>query len=109
LTSIFQLPEPGQLVDVRQRRYVVLDIGQSTLPASMFAPPTLNRQRRHHLVTLSSVEDDALGEELQVIWEIEPGATPIEKLTLICKSSRRKLACEINAFEDGLNTYPALP
>ena len=27
-----------------------------------------------HLVTLASVEDDALGEELQVIWELEPGA-----------------------------------
>ena len=82
MTSTLQLPEPGQLVDVRQRRYVVLDIGQSTLPASMFAPPTLNRERRHHLVTLSSVEDDVLGEELQVIWEIEPGATPIEKTPL---------------------------
>src|SRR5437660_1181634 len=34
------------------------------------------------LVTLSSVEDDALGEELQVIWEIEPGARAIEKNAL---------------------------
>jgi superfamily II DNA/RNA helicase/nucleoid DNA-binding protein len=82
LISTLQLPEPGQLVDVRQRRYVVLDIGCSTLPPSMFASPTLKRERRHHLVTLSSVEDDALGEELQVIWEIEPGATAIEKTPL---------------------------
>src|SRR5439155_20962921 len=28
------------------------------------------------LVTLSSVEDDALGEELQVIWDIEKHALP---------------------------------
>jgi SNF2 family DNA or RNA helicase len=35
-----------------------------------------------HLITLSSVEDDALGEELQVIWEIEPGAEVIEKVAL---------------------------
>jgi superfamily II DNA or RNA helicase len=35
-----------------------------------------------HLVSLLSVEDDALGEELQVIWEIEPGATVIEKVSL---------------------------
>jgi hypothetical protein len=34
------------------------------------------------LVSLSSVEDDALGEELQVIWEIEPGAQVIEKAAL---------------------------
>ena len=82
MTSTLQLPEPGQLVDIRLRRYVVLDIGRSMLPPSMFASPTLNRERRHHLVTLSSVEDDALGEELQVIWEIEPGATMIEKTPL---------------------------
>ncbi len=31
-----------------------------------------------HCVTLSSVEDDALGEELQVIWEIEPGNLLVE-------------------------------
>jgi hypothetical protein len=30
-------------------------------------------------------------------------------LSLIRRSSRRKLTCEINAFEDGLNTYPAFP
>src|SRR5258708_7034058 len=35
-----------------------------------------------HLVTLTSVEDDALGEELQVIWEIEPGARLTENNAL---------------------------
>jgi hypothetical protein len=34
------------------------------------------------LLTLASVEDDGLGEELQVIWEIEPGARVIEKVAL---------------------------
>jgi len=29
-----------------------------------------------------SVEDDALGEELQVIWELEPGAHIHENVTL---------------------------
>ncbi|XBH08314.1 DISARM system SNF2-like helicase DrmD [Singulisphaera sp. Ch08] len=29
-----------------------------------------------------SVEDDALGEELQVVWQIEPGASVIEKVAL---------------------------
>jgi hypothetical protein len=57
-------PEQGQLVDVRQRRYVVTDVEASTLRPAR--PP-------QHLVTLSSVEDDALGEELQVVWELEPG------------------------------------
>lgn len=35
-----------------------------------------------HLVMLSSVEDDALGEELQVIWELEPGAYVHERMEL---------------------------
>ena len=42
-------------------------------------------QRRgtcQHLITLSSVEDDALGEELQVIWELEPGARSIDDVDL---------------------------
>ena len=30
-------------------------------------------------------------------------------LTLICKSSRRNVACEMNAFKDCLNVYPPLP
>jgi ERCC4-related helicase len=34
------------------------------------------------LVTLSSVEDDGLGEEVQVVWEVEPGAKLIEKVAL---------------------------
>ena len=77
-TLAANLPEQGQLVDVRQRRWVVNDVARSTLPASPLRP----LQQPQHLVTLSSVEDDALGEELQVIWEIEPGASVIEKVAL---------------------------
>ena len=79
--SVLQIPvpEPGQLVDVRRRRYVVVDITQSPLLGDIL---TLGSYQRQHLVTLSSVEDDALGEELQVIWEIELGATTIEKTPL---------------------------
>src|SRR6266511_6179340 len=75
LMSIAALPEQGQLVEVRQRRYVVTDIRQSTLPPD---PLKLYDPTPQHRVTLASVEDDALGEELQVIWEIEPGAQRME-------------------------------
>lgn len=50
-----------------------------TLPPPILTSGTLARQ---HPVALSSVEDDALGEDLQVIWELEPGATTIEKTPL---------------------------
>ena len=39
-------------------------------------------REREHLVTLSSIDDDALGEELQVVWEIEPGVRILEKAGL---------------------------
>lgn len=75
------LPEHGQLVEVRRRRYVVVNLEQNQLAPDLLLPGNLTVTRQH-LVTLSSVEDDALGEELQVVWEIEPGARTIEKTPL---------------------------
>jgi SNF2 family DNA or RNA helicase len=72
-------PEQGQLVNVRQRQYVVTEVAKSTLPTNPLRPADNGAQ---HLVSLSSIEDDALGEELEVIWEIEPGAQVIEKVAL---------------------------
>src|SRR5262249_49073899 len=72
-------PDQGQLVSVRSRNWIVTDVAASLLPSdrlqSGLEPP-------QHLLTLSSIEDDGLGEELQVIWEIEPGATLVEKIAL---------------------------
>lgn len=73
------IPEPGQLVEVRGQRFAVTDIKVSALPQS---PLFSQRQTIQHLVSLASVEDDALGEELQVIWEIEPGAVIFEARAL---------------------------
>ncbi len=70
------IPEQGQLVEVRQRRYVVRDVLQSALPRDLVSQQDPAPQ---HFLTLSSVEDDALGEELEVVWEIEPGARVIER------------------------------
>jgi SNF2 family DNA or RNA helicase len=78
-TAVSDPPEQGQLVDVRQRQWLVNEVAKSTLTASPLQATNGNAQ---HLVTLSSVEDDGLGEELQVIWELEPGATAIEKSPL---------------------------
>src|SRR5438270_8150704 len=72
-------PEQGQLVSVRSRQWIVNDVRPSTLPAVALKPTFAGPQ---HLLTLASVEDDGLGEELQVIWEIEPGAKVIEKVAL---------------------------
>jgi superfamily II DNA or RNA helicase len=70
------LPEQGQIVTVRQRRYVVSEVQRSALPADVLSKAGAKPQ---HLVSLSSIEDDALGETLQVVWEIEPDARISEK------------------------------
>ncbi len=69
------IPEHGQIVKVRQRTYTVTGIKPTAVP---------NTQERQfvHLVNLSSVEDDALGETLQVIWETEVGTQVIEDSAL---------------------------
>lgn len=66
-------PEPGQLVEVRRRQWVVAEVISSTL-TSMSA--------QQNAVTLSSIDEDGLGEELEVVWEIEPGAQVIERAGL---------------------------
>jgi hypothetical protein len=73
------IPEQGQLVSVRSRNWIVTEVLPSTLPADGLKT-TLPKPQ--NLLTLSSVEDDALGEELQVIWELEPGARLIEEVAL---------------------------
>ncbi len=71
----YEIPEPGQTVIVRQRQWVVADIEDSNIEESITG-------RKEHLVTLSSLDEDALGEELNVIWEIEPGAVTLERAGL---------------------------
>jgi SNF2 family DNA or RNA helicase len=64
-------PEIGQLAIVRKRPFVVTEIIPSSLGFE-----------KNHLIKLSSVEDDGLGEEIQVIWELEAGTSVYEKSTL---------------------------
>lgn len=70
------IPETGQLAIVRKRPFVVTEI----IPAAPGLGSDANKP--NHLIKLSSVEDDGLGEELQVIWELEPGTSVYEKSTL---------------------------
>src|ERR1700682_6103356 len=72
-------PEQGQLVSVRSRNWMVTEVSASTLPPDRLQSGLESPQ---HLLTLSSIEDDGLGEELNVIWELEPGARVVEKVAL---------------------------
>ena len=62
-------PEVGELVRVRGQQWVVNRRSDSTQPRDELAPELPGAT----LVTLASVSDDDLGEELTVVWEVEPG------------------------------------
>jgi len=72
------LPEPGQLVRVRDRHWIVVSVLASALP------PITDRGsgRPDHFVTVSSVDDDGLSDELRVFWELESDARILERATL---------------------------
>ena len=70
------VPEIGQLVISRRRPFVVTEI---VTPTEGLASTITGS---HHLVKMSSVEDDGLGEQLEVIWELELGTIIHEKPAL---------------------------
>lgn len=70
-------PEPGQLVRVRGRHWVIADVSASAMPP--LSGVTGDRDR---LVTLTSVEDDRHGNSLQVLWGAEPGPEVPERATM---------------------------
>ncbi len=84
-------PEPGQLVDVRRRQWIVAEV----LSAQG------ERISRQHLITLNSVDEDSLGEQLEVIWEVEPGAHIIERAGLPSAEGQDDSA-ELEAFLDAV-------
>ena len=89
-------PEPGQLAWVRGRMWVVGDVVRDS-QASLDGRPI------QHLVSLVSVEDDATGEELNVVWEIEPGTRVVERAELPpIAADRLDDPAELDAFLDAV-------
>ncbi|WP_456434566.1 hypothetical protein [Thermosulfuriphilus sp.] len=54
------IPEPGQIIRVRNQTFLVHDISPYTTAEATF-----------YKVTLESLEDHSLGTSLEVIWELE--------------------------------------
>lgn len=67
--SVDTAPDVGQLVRVRGQQWVVNRRRVSRQPRDEVAVEIPGRT----LVTLTSVSDGELGDELTVAWEIEPG------------------------------------
>lgn len=66
------VPEPGQIVEVRGSTWAVANVEQQGLPRS---PADEGRAGLNHVVSLQSLDEDRLGEELNVVWELEVGHT----------------------------------
>ena len=62
--------EVGQLVRARGQQWVVTALSRSSQPADELSPAHLPGRT---LATLTSVSDDDLGDELTLVWEVEPG------------------------------------
>ena len=72
-TSVLTAPEPGQLVEARRRQWMVSEVNGGSVAPGL---------PKRHLVRLASIDEDALGEEIEVLWELEPGAHVIERAGL---------------------------
>jgi hypothetical protein len=66
------VPEQGQVVNVRGSNWAVADVRQQGLPRS---PADEGTAGLTHVVDLQSLEEDRLGEEVSVVWELEVGHT----------------------------------
>jgi superfamily II DNA or RNA helicase len=69
------VPETGQLVEVRRRQWIVTDIQASMLRIPADSPG-------QNIVSLTALDEDSLGEDLSVVWELEPGARILERAGL---------------------------
>ncbi len=66
------LPELGRIVNVRGAIWAVTDVRAQGLPRS---PADEAGAGLAHVVRLQSLEEDRLGQELAVVWELEVGQT----------------------------------
>ncbi|MGV9892994.1 DISARM system SNF2-like helicase DrmD [Streptomyces tendae] len=95
--------EVGQLVRVRGQQWVVSQLDRSSQPEDQLAATTPPGRT---LVTLNSVSDDDLGEELTLVWEVEPGrevvpATQLPAVTATGWDDPQRLGAFLDAVRWG--------
>ena len=70
LAALPPVPEAGQVVSVRGSAWAVTEVHRQGLPRS---PADEEMAGLSHVVFLQSLEEDRLGQELAVVWELEAG------------------------------------
>jgi superfamily II DNA or RNA helicase len=103
LNDVLDVPEAGQLVRVRGQQWVVAAIKPSSQPVDELAASRLPGRT---LVQLTSVSDDDLGEELTLVWEVEPGreivpATKLPEVTETGWDDPQRLGAFLDAVRWG--------
>lgn len=71
-----EVPEIGNLVNARGARWSVTDVSVQSLPRSSADD---GRAELQHAVSLQSIEEDHYGQDLTVIWELEPGRSVVRE------------------------------
>lgn len=101
------VPEVGEIVTVRAANWAVVDVQQQGLGRSAADDAAAQLQ---HAVTLQSLQEDRLGHELRVVWELEQGRSALTHLGLPEKidpakfDDPNKLAAFIDALRWGAIT-----
>lgn len=91
---------PGQLVTVRNRPWVVTEVTRSSLTTD--DPARSAGAAAPHLVSLTSVEDDARDDELRVVWELEQGTSVHDQYELPSPSAGFDEPGRLDAFLDAV-------
>ena len=103
LNDVLDVPEAGQLVRVRGQQWVVSGVKPSSQPVDELAAARLPGRV---LVQLTNVSDDDLGEELTLVWEVEPGreivpATKLPEVTETGWDDPQRLGAFLDAVRWG--------
>ncbi|MFV2008592.1 MULTISPECIES: DISARM system SNF2-like helicase DrmD [unclassified Micromonospora] len=99
LTEQSAAPAEGQLVTVRNRRWVAAQVHRGEVAS---ADPHVFTGQAPHLVQLISVEDDARDEELRVVWELEPGRAVHDSTVLPGPGDGFDDPAQLDAFLDAV-------
>ena len=84
------LPDIGSVVEVRGATWAVTDVTEQRISRS---PADEYVQGTQHVVSLQSIEEDRMGEELSVVWELEVGQTVLPDQGL-------PNLIDVNSFDD---------
>ena len=87
-----EVPELGQLVEVRKRLWTVTEIQPSSV-----------KGREEHLITLVSIDVEEYGsnQTIKVLWEIEPGRE-IKETAGLPKLDGWDIRDKVSAFLDAM-------